>query len=271
MVDDVTADKFDFKTPPSEVALSDAPLVRVLSRISFTPVPELLDDAIERALAERLLGYPVRGQTSGLSISLPVPAIPVAEMFRTFEESEGDWKVTIGKDFVVLETTSYDRRPAFVERLCGVLKALESVLRPPRVTRIGVRFIDRIENPQDLVTLVRAPLSGWLGHIAAPDTVLEHQIVQVQLRVPESPYKVQAKSLLLPAGVLVDPAIPPSTGQSWWLDLDAFDDSARSFDGDALAATVSDLAQHAYSLFHWGVTDEFRAKFGGVSEDGATA
>jgi uncharacterized protein (TIGR04255 family) len=131
-----------------------------------------------------------------------------------------------------------------------------------------MRYVDRVEDPEGLVDLVRQPLLGWLGFVDNPDALMEHQIVQVQLNDPESQMRVQVRSLFLPPKVIVDPGIPPADARSWWLDLDAFEEVPRSFDADALTVTVTALAERAYAVFHWSVTDEFRAAFGASEANG---
>jgi uncharacterized protein (TIGR04255 family) len=255
---------FDFGFVPEEVPLKTAPLVRVLCQIRYSPVPELVDDESERALASLLEGdYPIRGLVQGVVLPLPGMATPPSpEHFRTFEDTESHWKVTLAPDFIGLETGQYDSRKDFLERLEKLLDALGTVRRPPKVTRVGMRYTDRIVSPQGLKGIVRPSLLGILPELTNPDEVLNNQVVQALLNDPESGSHVQVRSLCLPPNVLFDPSIQPVASQSWVLDIDAFNESSRMYETKSLVGTVSILAERAYQVFYWSVTDEFRTQFG---------
>ena len=256
---------FDFRFVPGEVPLDRAPLVRVLCQVRFAREPELVDDTTERAIARELReSYPVRGAAQGTL--LPIPALETlmgkaAESFRTFESQEGTWKVTVAADFVSLETSSYESRDDFLSRLSDLLVAIERVWRPARVLRVGLRYTDRIERPEGLVNLVHRSLLGLLPELTDPDT-LTNQLLHTLLVDSETETQVQVGSLCLPPGVSFDGAIQPVPVDSWVLDIDASADSPNTFSEAELVARVRVLAERAYQVFHWAVTDEFRAKYG---------
>lgn len=255
--------QFDLKHVPDEVALVDAPLVRVLCQVRYSSVPELVDDDSERVLA-RLLEerLPVRGLVQGMVLPLPgfAASPPQAEHFRTFENPEGSWKATIAPDFVALETTHYDRRHDFLERLAPLLAAVDDVSRPPRVTRVGIRYTDRIVNPEDLPDLVNPALLGLLPELADRD-IMENQVLQTLIADSETSSKIQVRSLCLPGGVGFDPSIPPVSDRSWVLDIDAYNETSRSWDVHGLLDVVEMLAKRAYQVFHWAATETFREQF----------
>lgn len=256
---------FDLDFMPEEVILDRAPLVRVLCQIRFSSSPELVEDSNERAIAAALTDLlPVRGTIEGIALPLAgLPsAIPQHETMRTFEDVDGAWKATVAPAFVALETTTYTRRSEFVERLTRVLTALEAAATPPRVTRIGMRYTDRITRPEGLTHLVNPGLLGMLPEVTSDD-MIENQIQQTLLVDPKSGSKIQVRSLCLPPNVGFDPSIQPTPEPSWVLDIDAYSEDARPWLAKDLADTVETLAKRAYQVFHWAVTDDFRKAYGG--------
>lgn len=252
---------FDLDYMPKEVALTAAPLVRVLCQIRYSSTPEVVEDSNEQQIAAQLSDLlPVRGSVDGVMFFPVLNAAPQQERMRTFEDIEGKWKASVTPNFVALETTAYDRRSDFIEKLARLLAAVQEVGAPPRVTRVGMRYTDRIEDPKGLRELVRPALLGLIAEVKDDDLV-ENQIQQALIVDAVNMAKVQVRSLCLPPGVGFDPSIDPVGSASWVLDIDAFTESSRGWDSDALAATVELLARRAYQVFHWAVTDQFRQTY----------
>lgn len=254
---------FSFTTAAPEIPLANAPLLRALCQIRYTPVPELVDDETERLLAHAFQStYPVRGSVEGISIPmLPGVQSVTPQRFRTFEDAPGDWKVTVAPDFLALETAAYTSRTDLVERVGAVVASLAAAQTPPRVTRIGVRYIDRVESPDDLRDLVRPSLQGWLVDIE-DDRLMQHQTIQTLLVDPDSQVSVLVRSLFLPSNAMFDPTVPPVQQPSWVLDIDSYREAATAFEPVRLTETVRVLAERAYRVFHWAVTDALRERYG---------
>jgi uncharacterized protein (TIGR04255 family) len=254
---------FDFAYVPEEIHLESAPLIRVLAQVRYSSMPELVEESCERQLADVLASdYAVRGQVQGVVFGLPGTTAPAQELYRTFEDTVGHWKVTVAPEFVALETDAYESRSDFVDRWRVVLDALAKVRRPPKVTRIGIRYTDRISDPQGLNELVNPALMGFLPELLNPND-LENQILQSLIKAPDGTSRVQVRSLCLPPNVLFDPTIPAVATPSWVLDIDAFNERPGSFDEGALTDRTRTLAEHAYQVFYWAVTEQFRGKFEG--------
>lgn len=252
---------FNFDDMPEEVALSSAPLVRVLCQVRYSPTPELVDDQNERQIAG-LLGdlFPVRGSVDGVLFIPGLNAAPQQDTMRTFEDIEGAWRASVTPNFLALETTAYDRRTGFLDRLAKVLAAVHEVGAPPRVTRIGLRYTDRIENPTGLRDLVRPALLGMVSEVE-DDELVENQIQQALVVDSANQAKVQVRSLCLPPRVGFDPSINPVESRSWVLDIDAYTESPRRWDPVELSSVAEVLAKRAYQVFHWAVTDKFRETY----------
>lgn len=252
----------DFAHVPEEIPLAAAPLVRVLCQIRYSSVPELVDSDVERVFASLFEEeYPVRGAMQGMVLPLAGLAMSsTPELFRTFEDAEGKWKATLAPEFVSLETNSYGRRDDFLARLQKVLEVLSDIRRPPKVTRIGLRYTDRIVDPQGMQQLVHPALLGLLPELSG-ETKLKNQVLQTLLE-DEGESQVQVRSLFLPPDVSFDLSIPPVPFQSWVLDIDAFNEIQRPFETLQIVDTVRTLAERAYGVFHWAVKDKFREEYG---------
>lgn len=258
---------FSFDVVPPEVHLGRAPIVRTLCQVRFSPLPELVDDESERDLA-RLLGddYPVRGWAEGVSIPIP-PTMDKfrAEKFRTFEDTEGLWKITISPEFLALETQGYGKREDFLQRMRQALDAVTQIRRPPKVTRIGMRYTNRIDNPKGISRLINPALLGWLPELD-DEAVLLHQVAQTMLKHPNDGSRILVQSLFLPPGTVFDPTIKASEGPSWVLDIDAFDEQSHRFDSQLLEV-VKQLAIHSYQIFYWSVNDDFRNEYKDATQE----
>lgn len=252
---------FNFDDMPEEVALSSAPLVRVLCQVLYSSTPELVDDQNEQRIAG-LVGdlFPVRGSVEGVTFIAGLNAPPQQERMRTFEDIDGVWRATITPNFLALETTAYDRRAGFLDRLGQVLAAVHEVGAPPRVTRIGLRYTDRIEDPTGLRDLVHPALLGMLFEVE-DDELVENQIQQALVVDSANQAKVQVRSLCLPPRVVFDQSIKPVESRSWVLDIDAYTESPRRWDPVELSSAAEVLAKRAYQVFHWAVTDKFRETY----------
>lgn len=253
---------FTFEVEPPEVHLSKAPILRTLCQVQFAPVPELVDDANERLLASLLReNYPVRGWAQGMAIGLLPggPSAPV-EKLRTFEDTDGLWKITVASGFLALETAGYGSRADFMRRIGQILSAIAKVQAPPKVTRVGIRYTNRVRHPSELEGLVHPALLAWITHLGQ-GVSLEMQAQQTVLRDREG-NRVLARSLLLPPGARFDPEIAEIPEESWVLDLDAFRDGGRPFDVPEISKVIEVLARRAYQVFHWSVTDKFRRIYG---------
>ena len=249
-----------------EVPLQHAPLAMVLSQVRFSYTPELVTVHGEQALHEALPQYPVRHREN---IAVPVsdsgPASHTVTNCR-FSTVDNKWAVTVAADFVAIATVAYRSRSDLLNRLRGCLLAVESVMAPARVDRIGVRYVDRVEDPQDLAVLdemVRPSLIGWSNisgeDFGAQELSLREESTQALISADGD--QIIVRSFRLPAGAGYDPTIPHSEQPSWILDIDAGDLRPTTFSTPALCDSASRLAERCYSAFRWAVTDKFLERY----------
>lgn len=251
--------------PPSEVPLTNAPLVRVIAQLRF---PEILSVAQRDFVApfqEAIRSnYPVlrQEQTPGVLLGPAVFAPATPQMAWRFGAADGHWRVSLTPEFLALETTKYVSRSDFFGRLKAVATALDDHIKPAQVDRLGVRYIDRITGAavDDIARLVRAEVRGITGTIAA--THAAHALSESMFEVEDA--RVLARWGFLPAGATVDPAaMEPATEKSWLLDLDMFSASPMPFVVDEVVERAQHYAERIYTVFRWAVTDEFLVRYGG--------
>jgi uncharacterized protein (TIGR04255 family) len=254
------------QSPPSEVPLANAPLIRVIAQLRFPLVIAIeqrdfiapFQEAIRKA-------YPIlrQEQTQQLVFG-PQMAAPAAQQSTAwrFGSENGEWRVSLTPDFLALETTKYKSRTDFLERLSVVTRALAEHIQPKLVDRLGIRYIDRLEADAlgrmvDLIRpelrgIVGTPLSKYILH-TINETVLEHEEAQMIVRWGQ-----------LPPNVTVDPgAIEPLSQPSWILDLDMFNKKPFPFSNERVLAEATRYAERLYAFFRWAVTPEFLRQYGG--------
>lgn len=254
--------------PVDEVFLPRAPLVRVLSQVRFPKILALLTDEAVAPIQEALKGqYPVLRQEHTVGVLITPEGVTNHEQKETvwrFQSKTGDWQVSLGPTFVALDTDAYLSRGDFCSRLDQVLDVIARVAQPAIAERIGIRYFDRLDDPEQLGrlgALVRPEILGGLA-IPLPDGVaLGHTLSESLFALPDG--QLLARWGLLPPGAVLDPTVPAVAGVSWVLDLDVFNAGRFDFDPAAIGATARRFADQAYRFFRWAVTDDFLRDAGG--------
>lgn len=249
---------------PSEVALENAPLVRVVAQVRFPLVVaidqrEFIGPFQEAVRAE----YPVLRQekTHGLLLTSEGVGSAKSQTAWRFSDLKGEWRVSLAPEFLALETTAYKSRTDFLKRLRSVLLALEAHVDPKLVDRLGIRYVDRISGADvdDIAKLVRQEVRGITGTQAA--THIQHALTETLFAM--GGHRVLTRWGRLPPGVTTDPGvIEPIDAPSWILDLDMFSTEAFPFEVDRLLGEADEFTQRLYAFFRWAVTNEFLSRYG---------
>ena len=250
---------------PAEVPLRDAPLVRVIAQIRFPEILSIEQRDFVAPFQEAIrMSYPIlrQEQTHGLLLG-PAGASPskVQSAWR-FNDTSGDWRVSLTPEFLALETTKYVSRFDFFERLKSIAVALQEHIEPSQVDRLGVRYIDRIcgASVDDISKLVRPEICGILGTIAATEAV--HSVCETMFDADGA--RLLARWGSLPPDATIDPSvIEPTKEKSWILDLDMFSTAPMPFAVDTAVAEAQRYAERIYTVFRWAVTDLFLSQYGG--------
>ena len=260
--------------PIPQVHLDRAPLARVLAQARFPPILAIskADEvaSFQEALRET---YPNLSRDQVHSIELTggqTPNVQQGLIWRLADgETEPAWRVSLGVDFVALETSDYDDRDDFLARLGDVLSAVEESFNPASASRLGVRYIDRLTGAavERIGELIHAEILGVIQPTDTLDSSLResviHQITEAQFRAPGGTL-VQGRWGRLPANTTYDPnALDAVDVPSWVLDLDMFTTQSQDFVSEDLVTTARSSAECLYWLFRQMVTMEFLRFHGG--------
>jgi uncharacterized protein (TIGR04255 family) len=253
--------------PPEEVPLARAPLVRVLAQIRFPTVLAVTDPIAVAPFQERIRKMYPSGdkeviQVLQLNPENPHQAVKVeAESIWRFQDREKHWRVSLAPTFLALETTHYTSRKDFLSRMKGLIEALEQTLNPQLTQRVGLRYIDRIED--DAIERVHQLIKPeFLGSQARFGQAVRHILTESQLSTEEGA-TLTARWALLPPNATTDPrALEPAKGKSWVLDLDMHVDGQVDFAAATLTRQLEQFAERIYAVFRFMVTDQFLEHYG---------
>lgn len=251
--------------PPKEVPLPNAPLVRVIARISFPAIVSIGKVEFIAPFQEAIRSaYPVlRPEQTVVFAVGPIGNAPPQTTWR-FSDVAGEWRVSLAPNFVAVETTKYVSRTDFVERLELIIGALAKHINPQTMDRIGVRYIDRLKGEalRNLSKYVRPEVIGILATDAAKH--VEHAIAESLFMVPNKKAQLMARWGRLPAGATVDPAaVEPIDEASWLLDVDMFCTEPGPFSTKLVLSEYRAYSERIYTFFRWAVSDEFLKLCGG--------
>ncbi|MEA2675514.1 MAG: hypothetical protein QOI92_2706, partial [Chloroflexota bacterium] len=211
-----------------EVPLPRSPLAEVLIQVRFPTLASIGRQDFIASFQEAVRGeYPLLSEErqfgfvfgpQGLSAS---PQAEGSVLWRLTDLAKV-WRLTLGPNFLALETKQYSNRAEFLERARTAVAACEKHIRPNFYDRVGLRYINRITDGEwlaNLPELVRPEVLGPFGHATGvgPVTGLKGQIV--------AEYQVGSDVLLvrsaqLPPGETHDPVLEPASAPCWLLDLD---------------------------------------------------
>ena len=257
-----------------EVPLPQTPLVRVIAQVRFPPVLAIRNPDKVAVLQEELRGtYPNLNQEQVHRIELTggqTPNVQQSFIWRLADrEKDALWRVSLGVDFVALETSSYGSRNDFLDRLRTVVSAVEQAFKPASASRLGLRYIDRLtdEAVDRVGELIHPEVLGIIQpprnpHPAFGKSVI-HLITEAQFLAEDSAC-IHGRWGQLSANATYDPdALEPVAKPSWVLDLDMFTTESQPFESEKLLTTAAGFAECLYWLFRQMVTEEFLRFHGG--------
>jgi uncharacterized protein (TIGR04255 family) len=254
-------------SPPEEVPLKDAPIVRVIAQVRFPPILSIKESSFVASFQEAIRDkFPVLRPEQSHGFILGSHGFESAEpsMIWRFMDIDGNWRVSLTPDFVSLETTSYLSRSDFLDRLEGILSAVDAHIKPQVIERLGLRYIDQLkgEDLTQLSNLIRPEISGVLA--TEFDGNVLQSINESLFKIPEKNSQMLARWGRLPPNVTIDPsAIEAIAESSWILDTDIFNQESRMFNVELILQETRQFSERIYTFFRWAVTDEFLERFGG--------
>jgi uncharacterized protein (TIGR04255 family) len=259
--------------PPADVPLPRSPLARVIAQVRFAPILAIRSPDKVAVFQEIIRAtYPILNQDRIQHIVITpggTPNLQEGLIWRFSDQAKQPrWRISLGVDFIALETSAYVSRRDFINRLQSVISGLEVAFKPGDVQRFGMRYINRMvdEAVARVADLIRPKILGiaWLND-EPPSNLGEsvtHLLTEAQLLAEEG--QIQARWGSIPKGSTYDPdALEALSEPSWVLDLDMFTQSQQAFVSDELIATATSFAERIYMVFREMVTDDFLRFYGG--------
>jgi uncharacterized protein (TIGR04255 family) len=255
-----------FGAPRQEVRLVDSPLARVLCQVRFPTILAVRKAESVIGFQEAIRsGYPILQEEKVRNVTVRLPSELEAEedVIWRFSDQAQRWRVSLSSSFVALETTEYESRHGFLDRLAKIVGAVEAKLKPQVTTRIGLRYVNRITGPpfEQIETMVRKEVLALLATPLAPR--VEQMLSEARLDAEEASLSIRWGKL--PQAV-AHPALPLDAVEtdSWIIDIDMYDDTpGQEFKAAGLTETSRTFAERIYSVFRWMVTDELLRYYGG--------
>lgn len=259
--------------PPDEVPLTGAPLVRVVAQVRFAPILAIRNPDKVAGFQEAIrMTYPNLAPEHMQHIALQIdgtPSFQDAVIWRFNSSLKSlQWRVSLGTDFVALETAAYQSRKDFLDRLKVVLDNVESNFRPSEAQRFGLRYVNRIvgegfERADDLVSPSVLGISRQDPDAQSSlSRAIKFLMTEAHLEADEG--VIQARWGHLPPNQTYDPdALEPLNKSSWTIDLDMFTRGPQTFVSDELLALATVFAERNYAVFREMVTPEFLNFYGG--------
>jgi uncharacterized protein (TIGR04255 family) len=250
--------------PPDKEPLARSPLELVVCQIRFDTNLAVSDGHVALAFHEQLGGrsgsYPkisqVAAQELNLALGAGVPPIGQARSLSgwRFAAEDDRWLVSLMPDFVSLETSAYTTwEDDFQTRLETIVDALAEVIKPALEQRLGLRYVDRLDEPavefaQEWQPYIAPELLGLLRHERLGEAVVAARQSLV-LRLAED----------VNCGLTHGFAADPNQGGklSYVLDFDIFRDQARAFDAAQAKEAATKFNEYALQLFQLAVTPAF--------------
>lgn len=251
----------------------NSPLTKVIAQVRFPPILSIQKPDIVADFQEALrTDYPLlqRNDVRNIEIAPDVePRISEVVVWRLSNRSDSaTWRVSLGTDFVALETSRYVSRDDFLVRLRSVLSSTEECFHPAEAQRVGLRYIDRLEGEavQRIDELIHPSVLGILqldeDSVDMLGTATAHMMTQAQFIAVEG--IIQGRWGSVPPNSTYDPdALHPIGESSWVLDLDMSSPHTLPFASDELIGVTSAFAKRTYSVFRMMVNDAFLSFYGG--------
>ncbi|TFC87168.1 TIGR04255 family protein [Cryobacterium sp. TmT2-59] len=254
----------------TRVRLQTAPLELVLFQLRWPELAYLQSEnltPIAQAFGVTLSEYPLYSSTPEMTFSVGPTGVQQHEVGTVHQWSSIDRKrhVSLGKTFLSIYTQDYPGWPDFAEHLRVVLDLLQANVDIRYVERVGVRYLNRIADPELMGRLGELVTPQVLGYQSLPtpasaDVVLLQNLNQAQFSVGGG--ILQVRSGVMAPGTTLDPSVAPVPGPSWILDIDAMIEVNAAFDLEGVLAQAGRMSDAAYDFFKFIIKTGFIDEFG---------
>jgi uncharacterized protein (TIGR04255 family) len=243
------AERIDLQNPPLELVVCQLRFPVALGLVNNQP-PE----AFHRTIRSN---YPVakRGHQAEALIEVSTePHIRASKSnFWLFEDKDAQWTISLGADFLSLETRQYRRFDKFVERFLELTRLSSETYGIELRDRLGLRYIDRVSRarqpflPENWVTAMNPeilPLRRFRGEC------------EPQTNLIEARFSFGPKHMLTLHTAFFDRGFPGITEDELILDFDCFTEQRSSLDG--IRDDLFLFKAVTYDAFRWAFGDLIR-------------
>jgi uncharacterized protein (TIGR04255 family) len=168
-----------------------------------------------------------------------------------FEDGEREWTVSLTSDSLALEAVAYLDFDDFAAELAAILDTLHGVFEPRRETRLGVRYVNRIEDDRiakrGISFVVNEQLTGPVGGDLGDD--LLSSLCEMRFSEKEGQMAIRHG--------LVEPT-------TYLLDFDHFSEGDRDFAPKSIVTRVNRFHALIERLFVWSISDRYLAELKGA-------
>lgn len=144
--------------------LAHSPLVLVLVQARFPKRPDLESRIGAFRIDCETLGYPLFHEGIVQTIGIGPSGSPLATVPRwDLLDRSRRWNIVLTQEFLLLQTSEYDRFDGFLSRWQSILEAAHRTLGISLVERLGLRYVDLVQpTPSELVAdYVVQALAGY--------------------------------------------------------------------------------------------------------------
>lgn len=244
--------------------LSRAPLARVLCQIRWNQLSKFeLNDVADHVA--QIIGddYPLRDAQQELEFVVSPSGVTqqTAGTIHRFQTADRAWTISLGQQFLAVDTTKYEGHEDFVKRLMSAFSALTRTVTIPFLTRVGYRYVNQLAEATDVESLRDMFVEGVLGGLAQGDARELRRTVSESVYSADGSNFLLVRSALLEPRMVLEPTLPPVDGKSWILDLDSYREDAKGIPLEGLAQLATDLSERAAKHFRSVITNEFTRRF----------
>lgn len=235
------------------------PLIEVVCQLRFPPILKISHQEPVEFQDEIRFQYPLFEATKA---QLPSEISKIVQQFGlplqsdttySFKSEDQRWNLSIAKDFIALNTSSYERYEQFKQRLEEALEVFERTYKPSFYTRVGLRY-------QDLI--VRSKLGiedkDWSELIAKRIASELHDpeiSSSIQTIVKNLILKTESGQINLNHGLVnVKESQESSEEIAYLFDADFYTEQKIEGNGDVWNV-LNQFNQSAGRLFRWSITD----------------
>ncbi|MFJ2967616.1 TIGR04255 family protein [Streptomyces collinus] len=245
--------------PVDELDLTRPPVSLVVCQVRHETLPAACSPAAALAI-DAALGWDTRLEEHQ---PLPAPladtetpsAPPVGTVARGWrmQSVDSEWSVTVQADHFTIETSCYPGWEAFLRRARTLVEAVQATVQPEIEQRIGLRYVNQLQHPDvaqpaDWRSLISDALyQDALYTAAGADLQAAMQVVDLQ---PEPAHRIVMRH-----------GFQLREGLAYVLDSDCSRQKQRTFETEAIIASLEHLHCMARSAFVWATTKDLRTYY----------